>query len=333
VGRLNADGSLDTNFLGGASTWVAGLALQPDGKVLVWGLFSALAGQPCSYLGRVNADGTFDAGFNPNPNNEVSAVGVLPDGRILVGGDFTSLGGQPCNSFGCLNANGSLDTSFNPQANGWVGAIAVQADGKILIAGDFSWLGGVPRSRIGRLHADGSLDPMFDPGADNWVNSLALQGDGNILVSGQFTSIGGASRGRLGRLTNTEPASQALAFDSSTVLWSRGGAAPEIARATFESSTNGADWVSLGEGTRVAGGWRMTGISAATNTAIRARGFARGGQNNGSGWFVESTLAVDPQTPPRILTSDEALGFGTNGFGFNLSALIGRWSSSKRPPT
>ena len=59
---------------------------------------------------------------------------------------------------------------------------------------------------------------------------------------------------------------------------------------TFESSTDGATYTSLGSGTRVAGGWQLTGQSLPTNQNlfIRARGFYQTGYFTGSGSIVES---------------------------------------------
>jgi len=57
LGRLNCDGTLDTTFnpgaAGGAEPHVASLTLQPDGKILVGGVFTTLAGQPRVNLGRL----------------------------------------------------------------------------------------------------------------------------------------------------------------------------------------------------------------------------------------------------------------------------------------
>ena len=65
LGRLNADGSLDTSFNPGADGGVYALAVQPDGKILVAGAFTMLGGggtgtTPRSSLGRLNADGSLD---------------------------------------------------------------------------------------------------------------------------------------------------------------------------------------------------------------------------------------------------------------------------------
>jgi len=207
LGRLNADGALDSNFNPGASYRVFSLVVQSDGKILVGGSFTTLGGQPHSRIGRLNADGTLDNSFNPGADRDVYALAMQADGKILVGGSFTTLGEQTRNGIARLNVNGTLDDRFNPGVDGdypWVNAFAVQADGKILVGGSFTTLGGQTRSRIGRLDAAGTVDSGFDPEAyrvyDCNVSSLAVQADEKILVGGQFGALGGQSRSGLGRL-------------------------------------------------------------------------------------------------------------------------------------
>ena len=235
--------------------------MQPNGKILVGGEFTTLGGQPRNGIGRLNADGTLDSGFNPAVGGDypsVNSLAVQADGKILVGGDFTTLGGQPRNSIGRLNADGTLDSGFNPAVGAdylpYVYSLAVQADGKILVGGDFTTLGGQPRASIGRLNADGTVDAGFNPGlglSDPSVYSLAVQADGKVLVGGNFTTLGGQPRANIGRLNNTEPATQSLSYDGSTITWLRGGTSPEVWRTTFDYSTNGSDWVNLGVGERI----------------------------------------------------------------------------------
>lgn len=55
IGRLNSDGTLDTNFTAEADSYVRALALQSDGKILVGGAFSVLAGINRSCIGRLNS--------------------------------------------------------------------------------------------------------------------------------------------------------------------------------------------------------------------------------------------------------------------------------------
>ncbi len=187
------------------------MGIQADGKIVVGGRFTTLAGQACTNLGRLNTDGTLDAAFNPGANAGVNTVAIQADGEILVGGMFTSLGGQGRAYIGRLNASGVLDTNFNPGAAGtpyspYVNCIIVQGDGKILVGGWFLTLGGQPHVHLGRLNSDGTADGKFNPdasgGAYPFVNSMALQADGKILVGGYFNSLAGQAASNLGRLNS-----------------------------------------------------------------------------------------------------------------------------------
>lgn len=232
-GRLNPDGSVDLDFNPGVnirldSGVVRALAVQADGKVLVAGYFSSVAGQSRNHIGRLHADGGVDLDFNPDANGIVNTMALQADGKIVVGGDFTTLGGQSRSRIGRLNADGAVDMDFNPGANRTVNTIVIQRDGKISIGGDFTTLGGQSRNGIGRLHPDGSVDIDFNPGATapaTWrdraaVNALALQADGKILVGGRFTTLGGVSTFHLGRLhTDGSFDSTFTAWASDTVSW------------------------------------------------------------------------------------------------------------------
>jgi uncharacterized delta-60 repeat protein len=113
IGRLNADGTLDSGFNPGASSYVESLAVQADGKILVGGCFTTLGGQPRSCLGRLNADGTLDTAFNPGADGRVYSLAVQADGKILVGGDFMTLGGQTRVRVGRLNNTGPATQSLS----------------------------------------------------------------------------------------------------------------------------------------------------------------------------------------------------------------------------
>ena len=321
----HVDGSVDHSFNSGLSrpspfeleAEVEALAVQADGKILVGGFFTDLGPEtgetPRNYIGRVNADGSVDASFDPGANGSVSALAVQADGKILVAGSFTMLGGggtgtTPRNHIGRLNADGSLDASFNPGANGVPESFALQLDGKIVIGGSFTMLGGggmgmTPRSYVGRLNADGSVDTSFDPGANGPVDYLTVQPDGKVLIAGDFTMLGGGGMGTtprnyIGRVTNTDAAVQSLSVpaDGSTVTWLRSGSGPEVWRVTFESSTDGLTYSPLGNGTRVAGGWQLTGQHLPTSHPLytRARGYYATG-----GSIVELIRNVG-NTPPTI---------------------------------
>jgi Domain of unknown function (DUF5122) beta-propeller len=219
-----------------------------------------------------------------------------------------------------LNADGTLDTNFNSgEMNGWIGSAALQTDGKIVIGGAFTQIGDQARNRLARLGTDGTLDPTFDPVANDLVYTLALQADGKILAGGRFTTLGGFTRSYFGRLNNTDPAVQTLSFDGSTVTWLRSGTCPEVWRTSFEIGTSATNWTSLGSGIRIPGGWQLKGVFANTNSTIRARGFV-----SNRPWFIEQIYAVDPKTPPKILTDDGSFGVVSNRFRFNIVSFPGQ---------
>ena len=95
---LLPDGSLDTAFMANLGTgpdgWAGGeILLQPDGTVLVGGIFKAWNGQPRASVARVNQDGTLEASFSPAPyvndNSYLThfyAFAVQPDGKLVAGG-------------------------------------------------------------------------------------------------------------------------------------------------------------------------------------------------------------------------------------------------------
>ena len=90
---LNTDGTLDKAFNPNANNGLNVLALQPDGKILAGGAFTAIGGQPRNWFARLNVDGTADP-FNPGSNGLVNSFSIQADGKILVGGEFTSIGGH-----------------------------------------------------------------------------------------------------------------------------------------------------------------------------------------------------------------------------------------------
>lgn len=169
---------------GGTYASASRFAVQTDGKVLVGGVFTQLAGQPCNSLGRVNPDGSLDTTFHCGVST-LSAVGglaVQADGKILVAGEFTNLVGQLSDYFGRLNPDGSVDGSFKPGSDPGIYLQILQPDGKILVAGNFTTLAEQSRTNIARLNPDGSLDASFNPGAIPPPMAIALQADGKILV-------------------------------------------------------------------------------------------------------------------------------------------------------
>jgi uncharacterized delta-60 repeat protein/uncharacterized repeat protein (TIGR01451 family) len=168
------------NLIPGANKPVQAVAVQPDGKIVIGGDFTAFNTTQRNSIARVNQDGQLDPTFNPGlgADNYVSAVALQPDGRILIGGGFTSVNASLRYGIARLMPNGSVDPSFNPGfgADGPVRAVSLQADGKILIGGEFIYYNGTNRNYLARLNADGSLDTTFDPGEgpNGPIYSIAL---------------------------------------------------------------------------------------------------------------------------------------------------------------
>ena len=157
LGRLNADGSLDTAFtngVSGPSPGVHALLMQTNG-LLVGGIFTAVNGTALTNLARFTAADTLDTGFAVSPNSRVNALLALPDGRTLMGGNFTAVNGAAHPGLAMLKADGSLDESFTMGVSGSVAgvvyALHLDHDNGVLVAGEFDYLGNSARANLGRL--------------------------------------------------------------------------------------------------------------------------------------------------------------------------------------
>jgi len=336
VARLNADGSIEStatfNPGTGADSLVATVAVQGDGKILLGGFFAKVNGAVRNRIARLNADGTVEstATFNPGTgaNNGVFGVALQADGKILLTGSFTEVNGAVRNRIARLDADGTVESTatFNPGtgANDTVWSAALQTDGKILLGGNFVTINGAVRNRIARLNADGTLESTatFDSraGANSTVYGVAPQADGKILLGGIFSTVNGAARNLIARL-NSDAATQSLGATSpARVQWLRGGAGPEVSPVNFELSTDdGASWTPLGGGTRISGGWELTGLGLPLSGTVRARGRTSGGWLNGSGGLVEQTAAFSFSAVNPVITFHPANTTILSGQTANLS--------------
>ena len=322
IARINPDGSLDAGFNPNvadiSSPSISSIALLTDGKIIIGGDFHTVGGVARNHIARINPDGSLDAGFNPNANNSVHSVALQPDGKIIFGGIFTTIGGVTRNHIARINVDGTLDTSFAPNLDGnpnppVILSAALQTDGKIIIGGDFKTVDGVARNYIARLNTDGSLDAGFNPNANNEVRSVALQADGKIIIGGIFTNVGDEGRNWIARLAN-DSATQSLSVpNNSRIEWLRGGASPETMQVTFELSTDGANWVLLGLGTSISGGWELAGLSLPVACQLRARARTNGGYGNSSSGLVEANTPFGVH--PEIAVEQPALTDIPDGSG------------------
>ncbi len=202
IGRLNADGSIDTNF-NHANVIMEGegysILQQPDGKVLIGGFIYYANDVKRRGLARYNADGTLDTGFVPYQNLAWGLdIALQPDGKILI------VNSDSPSSLFRLNPDGSLDTTFTApfvpfsasiQKRTRITQIVIQPDGKILVSGQLITGSATSPtlSGLARLNQDGSRDTSFQLvgalGGTRDVHDIALQPDGKIVIGGDFSHI------------------------------------------------------------------------------------------------------------------------------------------------
>jgi uncharacterized delta-60 repeat protein len=206
--RLNADGSLDPTFNTGTgpNNGVSPVALQPDGKIVIGGSFTAYNGTPRHYLARLNADGSLDTTFDPGagPDSFLQSILPLADGKILISGYFTFYNGLTHKRFARLNADASLDKTFTTVVDptGVVRTMLIEPDNKIIIGGTFLTVNGYPRHGVARLNPNGLPDLTFDSsvGTEYNVFGMVLQPDGKIVIGGGFSTYDGVPRNSFARL-------------------------------------------------------------------------------------------------------------------------------------
>ena len=197
-------GSLDDSFKTGtgADNSVRCVALLPDGKMLIGGVFRNYDGVADQRIVRLDADGSLDRTFTSQIVGTVSAMAPLGDGKVIIGGEGL-IAGLGWRKVVRLNADGSYDKSFDGIGfNRDVMAMAVQADGKVVVGGKFVKAFGQRHVGLVRMTTGGGLDTSFDigsgPGAA--VYAVAVQPDGKILAGGDFQKFNNQKAGHLVRL-------------------------------------------------------------------------------------------------------------------------------------
>jgi uncharacterized delta-60 repeat protein len=334
VVRLNTNGTLDTSFGTGGSVMVdfgvlndllTGLALQPDGKILVAGSgFAGGSGQ----LVRLNANGSFDNTFGTDgfvalfPETPGGFV-LQPDGNILLeGSTFTSNFGN-VSQLQRYNSNGTLDTTFGTDGavpTLGLGNISLLPSGKVVITS-----GGLSSGTLARYNGNGSLDTTFGISGQNAAlaaPATALLLDGKIISAGSIAT--GAS-------TTGNPAGFGLIRLNANgtldgTFGSRAGVVTPFPN--FLSASVGALAIQT-NGDIVAVGGANNGGSAATGPFALARYLSTGQLDStfGTGGLVTtsfgSTLAslsaVTIQTDGKIVVA------GTDGAGnFVVARYLGQ---------
>lgn len=214
IARLNRDGSLDSSFNPGTGpdAGVSAIAVQPDGNILIGGIFNKVAGVYRRSFARLNSDGSLHSGstrgFQPG---DVTSIALTPDDKIIVGGSFNQ-------GVVRLLSNGTTDDTFDPGsgANDRVQSVAVQPDGKVILGGNFTTFNEIDQSHITRLNLDGTIDHTFVTGeVNNRIYDLAIQPDGKVFIGGWFTQVSGQPRPGIARLHPDGTLDNGLSSDGS----------------------------------------------------------------------------------------------------------------------
>jgi uncharacterized delta-60 repeat protein len=224
--RYLRDGSLDASFgnggkvttdlSGGSSERGAGIAVQPDGRIVVVGRTAANGGSDSDFgVVRYLSDGRPDASFAAASfglaEGDPRDVAIQSDGKVVVDGSANFSG-----SFRYvvvrLNSDGTFDKGFGVSGlvstdfsgnDDFAHALALQADGKLVVAGGVS--NRDPNQAdfgIARYLPDGTLDTSFGNqsglaridffGAFDNANDLVIQPDGKIIAVGSAKNGPGA---------------------------------------------------------------------------------------------------------------------------------------------
>lgn len=200
--RLHPNGALDESFNPGTgfNSDVNSIAIQPDGKIVVGGIFTFFdwlnnGGVPRQGVARLNSDGSLDTSFDAGigftsevGQTNVRTILVQPDGKVICAGIFNHYKGTIRALIARLNQDASLDTTFDAGPNfsfmfGSHGAAmktVLLPDGKIITAGTFRHIGADSKAIV-KLNADGSHDPSLAIDLGN-ISALTVQSDGKLLI-------------------------------------------------------------------------------------------------------------------------------------------------------
>ncbi|MCL4787906.1 MAG: hypothetical protein KJ070_14120 [Verrucomicrobia bacterium] len=162
--RLNPDGSLDSGFAVGSAAgtpnMIGSVIEQPDGKLVVGGVFQTFNGQVRNSIVRLNPDGSIDSSFQTGQGFDGQPYQLWPlsGGRILVGegGGYTRFDGEPVTPPIILNPNGRRDPALEGTLHDGVGWIASASPlyPNDMVAGEVYFATGYG---LGRLRMDLSL--------------------------------------------------------------------------------------------------------------------------------------------------------------------------------
>lgn len=202
LARVNADGTLDTNFvppvLTGSQRYIQALALDGQGGLLVGGSFFTSGRNNLIRLDA--ATGALDPSFTLSTAEfgypgVVDSISLAPDGRVYIAGATTTF--RAC--VYRLQASGTVDSSFQVPFNtdsARVNKVLALPDGRVLFGGGFTLAGRPQGDFLAAVDANGSLDASFMSNLGTSSNGsvggvLQLLPDGRVLAGGIFNVFNG----------------------------------------------------------------------------------------------------------------------------------------------
>ncbi|AKV00651.1 Hemolysin-type calcium-binding region [Labilithrix luteola] len=213
VVRFNEDGSLDETFGPNGtrrtsfaqSAQLAGLVIQPDGKLVVAGSDSGSTSRVV--LARFLPNGDLDPSFDGDGMLTVNlgfGIGANATGLALAGDKLVVLANGGGSDFVLLRfaADGSLDSSFGGSGIRPVdigGTATARGEALAVVAGKITIAGSLNNDfLVARFAEDGSFDPSFN--AVGWRNipmgvsyaiatRLLVQADGKLVLAGHNDAI------------------------------------------------------------------------------------------------------------------------------------------------
>jgi uncharacterized delta-60 repeat protein len=243
--RLTSTGAFDPTFVRANTTVTPtgtvgltdALLVQPDGRILVGGIFQPSGQSSVGRVVRYESTGALDPTFNntlaftaaagtSSATNRIYSLAFQPDGKLLVGGNFGAVNGALHYGVARLAANGTPDATFAPTAvlTGPVYSLAQQPNGRVLLGGNFTTTGTTGTlSNLARVLDSGPTDASFTNAAtpNGTVRTVLVQPDGAIVLAGNFTTVGGQPNVGIARITASNVLAVAAPADvaARTAAW------------------------------------------------------------------------------------------------------------------
>ena len=202
VARLNADGSLDTEFNGGGIRILVFLTdkyrsiikcITDENDKVIAGVDVGSAFDKDDIILKFNTDGKLDLSFGGGDGEyqmekDLVDIAAYKDGTIA----YTTRGNEAQllrPNIASLTVDGTSRFSFTMNSSRNLGAVAFQNDGKIIVAGDGNTPYTVLTMRIG---VDGHVDDSYGPSGQTSFNNDSFTGSYNMIFHNQRIFIVGA---------------------------------------------------------------------------------------------------------------------------------------------